>query len=178
MNISVRLTFKGEQQDTRLQLYRNSAAELYLRPDNGYGDIRLMLNQDGGTLVSTDFSLFEESKSEVEDILAGMLEKLVEIDSSGLELTLEEADADDDPETATYPLRDIYVENKPFSISQLMSLITEVDLELKDVPSEKRDRAIKDFLEELQSRDGPRIQVGLSPQTQLTSRIPDGAAEP
>lgn len=84
MNISVRLTFKGEQQDTRLQLYRNSAAELYLRPDNGYGDIRLMLNQDGGTLVSTDFSLFKESKSEVEDILAGMLEKLVEIDSSGL----------------------------------------------------------------------------------------------
>ena len=130
MNISVRLTFKGEQQDTRLQLYRNSAAELYLRPDNGYGDIRLMLNQDGGTLVSTDFSLFEESKSEVEDILAGMLEKLVEIDSSGLELTLEEADADDDPETATYSLRDIYVENKPFSISQLMSLITEGDLEL------------------------------------------------
>lgn len=51
-------------------------------------------------------------------------------------------------------------------------------LELKDVPSEKRDRAIKDFLEELQSRDGSRIQVGLPPQTQLTFRIPDGAAEP
>lgn len=130
MNISVRLTFKGEQQDTRLQLYRNSASELYLRPDNGYGDIRLVLNQNGTSVVSTDFSLFSESRADIEEILAGMLEKLVEVDSSGLELTLEETDEENDPETTIYSLRDIYVENKPFSISQLMSLIKDGDLEL------------------------------------------------
>lgn len=127
MNISIRLTFKGEPRDTRLQLFRDNKGDLYLRPDNGHKDISLIL--DGSSVISTDYTLFEESKADIDEVLSEMLEKLVEVDSSGLELTLEEDDDKEEPDS-NYSPRDIYVENKPFSIRQLMLLIEDGDLEL------------------------------------------------
>lgn len=128
MNIPIRLTFKGEPNDTRLQLFRDQTGNLYLRPDNGHDDIPLMLN--GSSVISTDYTLFEETKADVEEILSEMLEKLIEVDNSGLELTLEEEGNDNDESYSSYSPRDIYVENKPFSIRQLMLLIEDGDLEL------------------------------------------------
>lgn len=129
MNISLQLTYKGATKETRLQLYQNESGNFMLKPDDDHSDIALI--KRGSSLNISDYSIFEETPADIDEILAEVAEKLVEADSSGIELSLEEYNNDDDIDKASsYSIRDIYVENKPFSIRQLMLLIDDGDLEL------------------------------------------------
>lgn len=128
MNISARLKLRGDSEESLLSIYRNSEGELYLlSPDNRYFNVQF----DELNHPAIDFDAFEEAHEKVQSIIFELVERLHEAEAQGVEAT-EDANDDilDTGVNGGYSVRDIYVENKPFSVRQLSLLIDEGDLEL------------------------------------------------
>lgn len=128
MNISARLKLRGESEECLLSIYRNSEGMLYLlSPDNKSFNVQF----DELNIPTIDFDAFDESRDKVQSVILELVERLHEAEAQGVEAT-EEADYDilDGEKSSVYSVRDIYVENKPFSVRQLSLLIEDGDLEL------------------------------------------------
>lgn len=129
MNISARMKLRGHSEETSLSIFRNPEGELYiLSTDNK----EIKVSFDESNVPTLDFEEFDEDHDKVQSILLELVEKLHEAEAQGVEPT--EDDASDSKyefgADGGYTVRDIYVENKPFSVRQLSFLIDEGDLEL------------------------------------------------
>lgn len=133
MNISARLKLKGDSDESVLSIFRNAEGGLYiLTPDNREIKVQSKESQVEDSNVSIiDFNEFDEPQDKVQSVILEMIEKLHEAEAQGVEAT-EGADEvlEEDWNNAGYSLRDIYVENKNFSVRQLSWLIDDGDLEL------------------------------------------------
>lgn len=127
MDLYIRLTCKGESEETTFQLSEGKEDGLYLVPTME-GKPAIRLEQHQGELAISDKSLFEEKEEVINERLQGLAEAYLDAKSQGFEVTSEEQE--EEPTKEGYNLDDIYVENKPFSIRQLIELIEEGDLDL------------------------------------------------
>lgn len=92
---------------------------------------KLILTKRGNilSLEPEDYNLFEETKEVIDERLLGLSEELVSEVATGVEITGDDNRSVNKAKPG-YDFKDIYVENKPFSIQQLIDLITAGDLEL------------------------------------------------
>lgn len=128
--LEIILTIKGEASETIFQLFEiNGDFEI-----KGYSNVtgecvyRVECDRDNNIFTfANNYGLFKESKEIIDQRLLTLYQDWLEVDKDGLEL-------DDDVEKPSrrpgYGADDIYVENKPFSISTIMELIKDEELEI------------------------------------------------
>ena len=128
MNISARLKLRGDSEESLLSIYRNSEGGLFLLSEDNRN---FSFQFDELNHPTIDFDAFDETPEKVQSIILELVERLHEAEAQGVEAT-EDANDDifDGEINGGYSVRDIYVENKPFSVRQLSLLIDEGDLEL------------------------------------------------
>lgn len=170
MNLFIRLTYKGNNKETTFQLSEGEG-KLYLIPISEYNNgivpnERIEINKQDDFLYIKDTSKFEENEDVITNRLLGLTESYLEAKSQGMEITSEETEEDPKP---GYSPDDIYVENKPFSIRQIIELIEQGDLDL--APNFQRhfvwDRTRQSLLIE-------SILLGLPLPSIYLSQYPDG----
>ncbi|MDE7160121.1 MAG: DUF262 domain-containing protein [Muribaculaceae bacterium] len=127
MDISARLRLKGDSEESLLFMYRDGGGNICVT--RGDGDC-LTLPFHGSDLPVIDFGAFDEEPDKVRDVLLEMIERLHDAESQGIEVTAGSDGETDDEPADNYSVRDIYVENKPFSVRQLSLLIDDGDLDL------------------------------------------------
>lgn len=171
MDLYIRLTYKENQKETTFQLSEGRDGTLYLIPTNS-GDNPIQYDKievrkgDDGVLCIDNIALFEEDESVIKNRMSGLAEAYLDAKNQGFEVTSEELE---EGCKAGYNPDDIYVENKPFSIRQLIELIEQGDLDL--APNFQRhfiwDRTRQSLLIE-------SILLGLPLPSIYLSQYPDG----
>lgn len=129
--LELTLTLKGESGETLFQLYQDGENFRIKGYSKKFGELEYKIELDDETnsfyLSENIVHLFEENKEIIDQRLLSLTQEWIEVKSEGLE-------ADDDVERPLkkpgYGAEDIYVENKPFSISTIMELINEKELEI------------------------------------------------
>lgn len=127
MDISARLRLKGESEESLIYMYRGDDGQICVTLGDG---VPLSLPFRGADIPTIDFGAFEEDPGKVRDVLLEMIEKLHDAEAQGIEVTAGTGEEGEDEQEGHYSVRDIYVENKPFSVRQLSMLIDDGDLEL------------------------------------------------
>lgn len=171
MDLYIRLTYKGNQEETTFQLSEDQKEHgLYLIPtpvdDSSVQREKITVSQEEGVLHIKDISLFQEDEAVINNRMSGLSEAYFDAKNQGFEVTSEESMEEPRP---GYNPDDIYVENKPFSIRQLIELIEQGDLDL--APDFQRhfiwDRTRQSLLIE-------SILLGLPLPSIYLSQYPDG----
>lgn len=125
--LEVRFTLKGEQNEKTFFL-RNEGDEFYLIGDSADRKKYKVL-KDGFTNIFTlvDKDIFTESAEIIEERMVGLSENWVEAQSQGLE-----ADNEDMPQSQKpgYGPKDIIVNTDSYSISDLMRMVKDGDIEI------------------------------------------------
>lgn len=127
--LEVRFTLKGEKNETTFKLIKDDEGYKLKGISDISGVREFSVEQDSDTkkLSLINKTVFEENDSIIYDRLIGLSEELIEAISEGLELDDDVLEYEEKP---GYGPDDIYVENKPFSISTIMELIKDGDLEV------------------------------------------------
>lgn len=86
MDLYIRLTYKGEPEETAFQLSEEKGGGVCLIPVTG-GKSSIPLKQDNGELNILDKSLFEEGEEVVNERLQGLAEAYLAAKSQGFEVT-------------------------------------------------------------------------------------------
>lgn len=124
----VRFTLKGEINEVMFSpVADDNSIVLYGKATDGK-ERRIPLSIDNGILSLKESNPFEESDEIVRERLLGLAQEWLDAKSSGIENDIEE-----DPYKITkpgYSPDEIFVENKPFSIPQLIQFINEGDIEI------------------------------------------------
>lgn len=89
MDLYIRLTCKGESEETTFQLSEGKEDGLYLVPTME-GKPAIRLEQHQGELAISDKSLFEEKEEVINERLQGLAEAYLDAKSQGFEVTSEE----------------------------------------------------------------------------------------
>lgn len=135
--MEVRFTAKGNQEETvfyplvdrdgKVSLHSESTQEVYK-------SIPLIVNEDTKIfkLNNEDYGKFEETREVIDERLLGLSEEWMEVDESGFEAEGEFEGELNEKQAAKpgYSPDQIFVENKPFSLKQLIDLIDNGDIEL------------------------------------------------
>lgn len=130
--MEVRFTTKGSQEETvfyplvdrngKVSLHSESAQEVYK-------SIPLIVNEDTKIfkLNIEDYGKFEETREVIDERLLGLSEEWMEVGESGFDA---EGELNEKQAKPGYSPDQIFVENKPFSLKQLIDLIDNGDIEL------------------------------------------------
>lgn len=125
--IEVRFTFDGEASETTFGLLPKDN-RYFLVPTKDEDQKRAIeIKREDGLFMLPNYSLFSESKEVIDERLVGISEWYMESLSQGVE------DGESYEVTSREPgygPNDIYVENKSFSLAQLIEMIETGDLEL------------------------------------------------
>ncbi len=127
--LEVNFTIRGEQSETTFKLIKNDDC-FWLKgisDVSGVNEYPLDNNLEVSTFNLKDRKVFEEKDEIIDERLLGLYENYIAALSEGLEL---DDDVEKRVEKPGYGPDDIYVENKPFSISTIMELIKDGDLEV------------------------------------------------
>jgi len=125
--MEVRFTIKGNKEETafypavkegKVFLHSESAQEIPLSRDD-FTHI-LKLEDDG-------YAKFEETREVIDERLLGLSEEWMEAEESGFDA---EGELNEEQTKPGYSPEAIFVENKPFSLKQLVDLIDAKDIEL------------------------------------------------
>lgn len=129
-HLTVSFTIKGEKKETIFTLVKEDII-FALKGYSEEGELKTFpLEQDNETKIFTlkNDDVFEEDENITENRLTELSEEYIGVQAEGVELE------NDIPEPKTdkpsYRPEEIYVENKPFSISMIMDLIEDGDLEV------------------------------------------------
>lgn len=125
--IEIRFTIKGEKDEkTFFPTLGNDGIPTGLRSvDSSYV---LAILEEKGKFILADFSSVEEPEDVIRERMLGFSQEWMESQESGFD---EESDAgESNLLKMDYGPDDIFVENKPFSLKQLMDLIDNEDIEL------------------------------------------------
>lgn len=167
---SLRLTPKGADREEVYSIAYDSNDNASISGKFCGEDKTFKLIKEGNILFldDTDYNLFEESRGTIDDRLLGLSEELLSEVASGVELTGDDNRSLNKAKPG-YDFNDIYVENKPFSIQQLIDLIKAGDLELS--PAFQRNFV---WDKTRQSRLIESILLGLPLPSMYLSQYPDG----
>ncbi len=127
--LKVNFTLKGEIGETTFTLIKNEEGFRLKGFSKISGEKEILVKKDDGdnVFILTDKTVFQENDDVIEERLLGLTEEFIAAVSEGLEL---DDDVQEDEKKPGYGPDDIYVENKPFSISTIMELIKDGDLEV------------------------------------------------
>lgn len=131
MGLEVRFTPIGYETEVSFTILDEQSNGLFLFHHNPERDIKIQLLNDDG-LLSIDLSNnpFQEDEEVITDRLTGLSSEWVEFRSSGMEQTEESNTNISSGNKPGYGPDDIFVENKPFSLRQILDLINSEDIEL------------------------------------------------
>lgn len=127
--LKVNFTIQGEQSETTFQLIKVDET-LWIKGISDISGIRefpIDKSSETNIFCLRDNNVFDESDEIIEERLIGLSEDYIAALSEGLEL---DDDVEKRSEKPGYGPDEIYVENKPFSISTIMELINDGDLEV------------------------------------------------
>ncbi|MCQ2195089.1 MAG: DUF262 domain-containing protein [Paludibacteraceae bacterium] len=127
--IKVNFTIQGEQSETTFQLIKVDD-NLWIKgisDISGEKEFPLYKSSETNILCLKDNNVFVEPVEIIEERLIGLSEEYIAALQEGLEL---DDDVEKRSEKPGYGPDEIYVENKPFSISTIMELINDGDLEV------------------------------------------------
>ncbi len=166
--LEIRFTIKGENQETNFKLIKVDDVYKLKGISDISGEKVFLLKQDSNSrrLLLQEGKVFEETDSVIDERLLGLSEGLIEALSEGLEL---DDDVIEKAQKPGYRPDEIYVENKPFSISTIMDLITDGDLEV--APNFQRNFV---WDKTRQSKLIESILLGLPLPSIYLSQYPDG----
>ena len=128
--LTVSFTIKGEKKETIFTLVKEDMG-FSLKGYSEGGELKTFpLEQNNETKIFTlkNDDVFEEDENIIEPRLVGLSAEYVEVQSEDIELDDDVLDING--AKRGYNINDIYVENKPFSISMIMDLIKDGDLEV------------------------------------------------
>ncbi len=125
--LEVRFTLKGEQSEKTFFL-RNEGENFYLMGDSADSE-KYAVQKDDFTNIFTlvDQNVFEEPSDVIEERMVGLSENWIEAQSQGLEVDNEETLQSRKP---GYGPKDIIVNPANYSISDLMRMVEQGDLEI------------------------------------------------
>lgn len=125
---TVRFTLKGQYEENIFTIVKDEDDHhvLYGKDENGV-EIKIQLNEGAdGVFFLNGNNPFEESQDIVDNRLLGLSEEWMDYKSQGFE-----SEGDDGLSGKPgYSVDDIFVENKPFSLKQIVDLINGGDIEL------------------------------------------------
>jgi len=131
--LEVRFTIKGEQNETTFNLIKNDAG-FWLKGISEVSGIREYSvefnsadNSETTLLAFKNSMQFEENDNVIDERMLSLTEEYLSATSEGFELDF---DIEESVHKPGYKPEDIYVENKTFSISDIMDFIKEGDLEI------------------------------------------------
>ena len=127
--LEINFTIKGEPSETIFKLIKKDEG-LWLKGISDISDVKevpVELDPETNTFILKDNNVFEESDEIKEERLLGLSEEYIAAKNEGFEL---DDDVEKRSEKPGYGPDEIYVENKPFSISTIMELIKDGDLEV------------------------------------------------
>lgn len=125
--LEVRFTPKGEINERSFFL-RNDGNEFYLMEDSMKGQrYKVERNEFANIFILVDRDSFEESAEVIEDRMLGLSEEWIEVQSQGLETDNEEQNVSRKP---GYGPKDIIVNADSYSISDLMRMVDNGDIEI------------------------------------------------
>lgn len=127
MSIEVRFTIKGQKNESPFTIVEEVNDSLCLYSETENGGLKIQLKNDNGLLSLEEPSPFEEDLEIVADRLSGLSADWIELKSQGFENTTDFNVSKNKP---GYGPDDIFVENKPFSLKQIVELVRDGDIEL------------------------------------------------
>lgn len=127
--MEVRFTIKGNEEETVFSpiIGREGMVKLFAESIQGKIFIPLSFKDGSHILKLDDYDIFEESREVIDERLLGLSEEWMETLESGFDA---DGESDVDKQKPGYSPDDIFVENKPFSLKQLIDLIDSKDIEL------------------------------------------------
>lgn len=128
--MEVRFTIKGNKEETVFSPIEDKDGKIYLYAESIQGEnksIPLTIKENSHILKLEKHDMFEESPEVVEERLLGLSGEWMEAMENGFDA---DGDSDVDRQKPGYSPDDIFVENKPFSLKQLIDLIDSKDIEL------------------------------------------------
>ena len=127
--MEVRFTIKGNEEETVFSpiIGRKGTVELFAESIQGKIFIPLSFKDGSHILKLDNYDRFEESREVIDERLLGLSEEWMETLESGFDA---DGESDVDKQKPGYSPDDIFVENKPFSLKQLIDLIDSKDIEL------------------------------------------------
>ena len=128
--LDVRFTIEGQSSEINFALIKDDDKYQLVGKDDNEKEIILSLKRDSetGLLALVDNSVqFVEDENSISERLNELSIKLTEALSQGLDIS---DNSEDEKKKPGYTPNQIYVENKPFSLNQLMELINDGDLEI------------------------------------------------
>lgn len=128
--MEVRFTIKGNGQETVFSPVKDKDGHIYLR-SKGESEkdlsIPLHFKENSQVFKLDDYDRFEESQEIIDERLFGLSEEWMEVMENGFDA---DGEADAGKAKPGYSPDDIFVENKPFSLKQLIDLIDSGDIDL------------------------------------------------
>lgn len=127
--LDVRFTIRGELSETSFKLIKDDEGYKL----KGFSEISggrvfyLIRDSETNRLTLKDRCVFEENDDIINERLVELSGSLLGVEADGLELDDDVPARIDNPR---YKAEEIYVENKPFSISTIVELINDEDLEI------------------------------------------------
>lgn len=125
MELIVRFTLNDQQDESQFAIVEQDD-ELYLFSEKD--DLKIQLRNNNGLLEFIELPNFSESNELVQERLIGLSANFLESRSQGFES--ENTFVDTEIGKPGYGPDDIFVENKPFSLKQIVDLIKDGDIEL------------------------------------------------
>lgn len=128
--LDVRFTIKGQKSETSFALVKDEDQYQLVGKDAEGKEYVLDLKRDpdtGALSFENEVLLFSENEDVVSERLTGLAVELTDALSQGLDIS---DSSDEEKKKPGYTPNQIYVENKPFSLSQLIDLINDGDLEI------------------------------------------------
>ena len=128
--MEVRFTIKGNKEETTFSPINNDKGDIQLYAKNIQGEdvfIPLSFRDNSQILELEDYNIFEETPEVIDERLLGLSQEWIERMGSGFDA---DGESNIEKQKPGYSPDDIFVENKPFSLKQLIDLIDSRDIEL------------------------------------------------
>lgn len=126
MSVEVRFTIKGQTNEIPFTIIEGGNETLFLYSKLDGDEFKIPLREDKGLLSLSVESPFEEEMDIISDRLSGLSADWIELRSQGFENSVDFVS----PNKPGYGPDDIFVENKPFSLRQIVELIDNGDIEI------------------------------------------------
>lgn len=124
--LEARFTISGEYEEIPFTIFSDDQSNMFLYSVYNNQEFRFLLKNDNGLLRLAEENPFSESQEIVDERLTGMSADWIESRSQGFENSFEFEELN----SPGYGPDDIFVENKPFSLKQILELIKDGDIEL------------------------------------------------
>lgn len=125
---NVHLTVKGADKETEFFLIQDKDKFYLKTADDTFNKYEIERDNESGIFRLKDYGSFSEAQDEIDSRLIGLSEEWIDVQGQGFDS--ETGTTDNLVVSPGYGPDDIFVENKPFSLRQMIDLIHSEDIEI------------------------------------------------